>query len=119
MTARSFGSFIRRRRESLRGKRAGYSLRAVAKAIEVQPSYLSKVERGLDGPPSERTILRLARVLDVDPDVLLAMAGKVSSELQAIIRRRPELMSELLHELKDLPEDAVLRIVRDVRDGTW
>jgi hypothetical protein len=51
--------------------------------------------------------------------MLLAMAGKVSSDLQAVIRKRPELFGTLIRELKDMPEHAVLRLVREVRDGTW
>ena len=51
--------------------------------------------------------------------MLLALAGKVSGELQAIIRRRPKLFAELIRQLKDTPDDAVLRLVREVRDGNW
>ena len=49
----------------------------------------------------------------------LAMAGKVSSDLQDIIRRRPVLFSQLIRELKNLPDRAVVRLVREVRDGEW
>ena len=85
----------------------------------VQPSYLSKVERGLEGPPSEEKILALAGDLGEDSDVLLALAGKVSGELQSIIRKRPVLFAELLRQLKNTPDHAVLRLVREVRDGDW
>ena len=51
--------------------------------------------------------------------MLLALAGKVSGELQSIIRRRPQLFAELIHQLKDMPDHAVLRLVREVRDGDW
>ncbi len=115
----SFGDFIRQRREEKRATDPGYSLRRVAAAIGVEPSYLSKVERGEQPPPSEETILALARELDVDPDVLLALAGKVSKELQAIIRKRPQLFAQLIRQLKNLPDHAVLRLVREVRDGNW
>jgi HTH-type transcriptional regulator, competence development regulator len=87
--------------------------------VGVEPSYLSKVERGQQPPPSEKTIAALARELDQDPDVLLAMAGKVSGELQAIIRNRPKLFADLIRQLKDMPDHAVLRLVREVRDGEW
>ena len=61
----------------------------------------------------------LARELGEDPDVLLAMAGKVSSDLQEIIRKRPELFAELIRQLKKAPDHAVLKVVREVRDGDW
>ena len=96
-----------------------YSLRQVAGRIGVEPSYLSKIERGLEPPPGEATAIALARELEIDPDFLLAMAGKVSSELQTIIRKRPKLFADLIRALKDQPDHAVLRIVREVRDGKW
>jgi hypothetical protein len=43
----------------------------------------------------------------------------VSSDLQDIILRRPALMAELIREMKRLPAHAVLRLVREVRDGDW
>jgi transcriptional regulator with XRE-family HTH domain len=114
-----FGEFVRERREELRQKDRGFSVRQVAGRVGIQPSYLSKVERGEVAPPSESTIQKLAAELDVDSDVLLAMAGKVSSDLQEVIRKRPAVFAELLRELKEMPDHAVLRLVREVRDGEW
>jgi transcriptional regulator with XRE-family HTH domain len=115
----SFGRFIREARERRQGDDASFSLRQVAQRIGVEPAYLSKVERAEVAPPSEATIVRLARELDEDPDVLLAMAGKISSDLAAIIRKRPRLFAQLIRELKAMPDHAILRLVREVRDGDW
>lgn len=114
-----FGEYVRSRREEMRQADATFSVRGVAGRLGIQPSYLSKVERGEVAPPSEGTIVALARELDVDADVLLALAGKVSGDLQEAIRRRPELFGELIRQLKDMPDRAVLRLVREVRDGEW
>ena len=114
-----FGQHVRAVRERRQEGDPQYSLRKVAERVGVEPSYLSKVERGEVAPPSEATIVRLAEDLGEDPDVLLAMAGKVSGDLQDIIRRRPRLFAELLRELKTAPEHAILRLVREVRDGEW
>jgi transcriptional regulator with XRE-family HTH domain len=114
-----FGAFVREVREALRAKDRQYSVRQVAGRIGVQPSYLSKVERGDVGPPSEDTVVRLAEELGEDPDVMLALAGKVSSDLLETIRKRPRLFADLIRELKDMPDRAVLRLVREVRDGDW
>lgn len=115
----AFGDYARQKREELRSEDRRYSLRKVAERIGVEPSYLSKIERGDQAPPSEEKIVALARDLDEDSDVMLALAGKVSSDLQQIIRKRPELFAQLIRQLKDMPEHAVLRLVREVRDGAW
>lgn len=114
-----FGAYVRECRERLRAGDATYSLRAVAQRIGVEPSFLSRVERGEAPPPSEAKIVALAKELGQDPDALLAMAGKVSSDLQDAIRQRPELFAALIRELKDAPDHAVRGIVREVRDGEW
>jgi transcriptional regulator with XRE-family HTH domain len=114
-----FGTYIRQVREKHRESDVSFSVRQVALRIGVEPAYLSKVERELVSPPSEATILRLANELDEDADVLLAMAGKVSSDLQQIIMKRPELLSALIRTLKGLPDEAIVSIVREVRDGDW
>ena len=116
---KSFGEYVRLRREALRERDEAFSVRQVAQRIGVEPSFLSKVERDEVPPPSEARIVDLARELGEDPDVLLALAGKVSSDLQAAIRKRPELFAELIRALKDMPDRAVLRLVREVRDGRW
>ena len=117
--SKTFGEYLRQRREQLRAEDPEFSVRKVAARIGVQPSYLSKVERGEQAPPSEAKIVLLAEALREDPDVLLALAGKVSGDLQKVIRRRPKLFADLIRELKDVPDHAVLRIVREVRDGNW
>lgn len=114
-----FGDYLRKAREARRAGDARFSVRQVASRVGIEPSYLSKIERGEQPPPSEETIVLLAHDLGEDPDVLLAVAGKVSKELQRIIRHRPKLFSELLRQLKDAPDHAVLRLVREVRDGNW
>jgi transcriptional regulator with XRE-family HTH domain len=115
----SFGSYIRKRRERLNADDKSMSLRQVAMRIGVEPAFLSKIERDVAPPPSEGKIVALAEVLGEDPDLLLAMAGKVSSDLQAIIRKRPQLIAELLRQLKEQPDHAILSIVRNVTDGDW
>jgi transcriptional regulator with XRE-family HTH domain len=114
-----FGKYVRERREELRAGDRRFSVRQVAARIGVEPSYLSKIERGEQPPPSEKTIVALAEVLELDADVLLALAGKISSDLERIIRKRPRLFAELIRELKNAPENAILRLVREVRDGRW
>ena len=115
----TFGNHARTARERRRSRNRTFSVRQVARRIGVEPAYLSKIERDQVSPPSEATIRRLAEELDEDPDVLLAMAGKVSSDLREIILRRPRLFADVLRQLKEMPDHAILRVVREVRDGSW
>ena len=115
----TFGNHARTARERRRSQNRAFSVRQVAQRIGVEPAYLSKIERDQVSPPSETTIRRLAEELDEDPDALLAMAGKVSSDLRDIILRRPRLFADVLRQLKEMPDHAILRVVRGVRDGSW
>lgn len=115
----TFGEYIRKNREALKAEDKRFSLRQLAHRIGVEPAYLSKIERGDVAPPSEAKIRALAEELELEPDMLLAMAGKVSTDLLDIIRKRPQLFAELIRELKTLPDHAILRIAREVRDGDW
>ena len=114
-----FGAHIRELREELLKDSKEFSVRKVAIKIGVEPAFLSKVERDIVPPPSETKIIALADLLGADRDVLLAMAGKVSSDVLEVIRGRPVLFAELVRRLKEEPDHAVLRVVRDVKDGDW
>jgi transcriptional regulator with XRE-family HTH domain len=114
-----FGIYVRSRREALRAEDRSFSVRQVAGRVGIEPSYLSKIERGDQPPPGEATIIAIANELGEDPDILLALAGKVSTDLRDAILKRPALFAELIRELKNQPDHAVLRIVREVRDGEW
>ena len=115
----TFGSYIRMQREALKAEDRHFSVRQVAKRIGVEPAYLSKIERDEVAPPSEIKIIAIAEELGEDADLLLAMAGKVSSDLLDVIRDRPKVFAELIRQLKSQPEKAILRVVREVRDGEW
>ena len=115
----NFGKLIRKSRLQAQSKDRNFSLRKTAERVGIQPSYLSKIERGELPPPGEDVICKLSKELNLDTDVMLAMAGKVSTELLEVIRSRPELFATLLRELKSAPDHAVLKLVREVRDGEW
>jgi len=115
----TFGEYVRQRRENLAESDRAFSVRQVAKRVGLEPSYLSKIERGEQPPPGEDEICRLAKELGDNPDLLLAMAGKVSTDVLNTIRARPMLFAELLRELKTRPDKAINRLVQEVRDGEW
>jgi HTH-type transcriptional regulator, competence development regulator len=114
-----FGSYIRNKRVEMQKVDSSYSLRQLAMRVGMEPSYLSKLERGEQSSLSEEKIVALAAELGEDPDLLLALNGKISSDVQAIIRKRPQLFAKLIRELKNTPDQAVTKLVREVRDGNW
>ena len=97
MTTETFGSRVRCERE-----RQKIGLRQAAKEIGVSPTYLSMVERGEFNPPAEDKIRAIGKLLALDEDELLALAGKVSSDLTAIIRDNPKEMASFLRSMKGL-----------------
>jgi transcriptional regulator with XRE-family HTH domain len=115
----NFGDHVRGLRERRANHELGFSLRQVASRCGVTPAYLSRVERDEVPPPGEETLVKLSDELGENRDVLLAMAGKISSDLRAVILARPKLFAELIRSMKSMPDNAVLRIVREVRDGDW
>ena len=114
-----FGEHIRQARQAIQEGDRAFSLRQVAARVGIEPAYLSKIERGVFPPPSKEVIVKLAGVLGEDKDVLLALAGKLSGDLQQIIMQRPRLFAELLRQLREVPDHAILRVVREVKDGQW
>lgn len=119
MHGEAFGDIIRKLRERRMETNQAFSLRQVATRCGVTPAYLSRVERGEVAPPGEETLIKLAHELGEDPDVLLAQAGKISADLRSAILARPQLFAELIRAIKTMPDNAVLHIVRGVRDGSW
>lgn len=110
----TFGTRIRQLREA-----RGFSLRQLAKAIPIDPTYLSRVENEAlpaGQSPKEETILRLAAVLEEDGDVLLGMAGKISPDIQAVIAKRPRMFAALIRKLRETPDDVLDDLVQD---GEW
>jgi transcriptional regulator with XRE-family HTH domain len=85
----------------------GWGLRKFAKAVGVSPTYLSKIERGEFPPPAEDKVVAIADALGQDRDELLALAGRVASDLADVIRDRPRELGALLRAIRDLPPEAV------------
>jgi transcriptional regulator with XRE-family HTH domain len=112
----TFGDFVRSARERLKRDDARFSVRQVARRVGVEPAYLSKVERNHVAPPSETKICRLAAELGEDEDVMLALGGKIATDLQQIIRHRPQLFGSLLRHLGGAPEEVVSDIERQVKE---
>jgi HTH-type transcriptional regulator, competence development regulator len=102
-----FGARIRQEREERR-----IGLREMAKKIGVSPTYMSKIERDEFSPPAEDKVLKIADILEIDRDILLALAGRVGSELTEIIMERPREMAEFLRVSHFLTTDDLARMTK-------
>lgn len=110
--AGSFGATVRRLREEQK-----IGLRKFAQVVGMSPTYLSKVERDEFKPPTEEKVRAIAKALSQDPDELLALAGRVASDLTDIIQRHPREMATFLRaanglsaeEVRGLAEEALRR----------
>jgi transcriptional regulator with XRE-family HTH domain len=115
----TFGELVRRRRLEKFSANRAYSLRQLAHRIGIEPSYLSKIERGREAPPGEEAVRRIASELEQDPDTLLALAGKVPSDLVEIIHERPAAVAELLRSVRHMSSSRVNEISKQIREGNW
>jgi transcriptional regulator with XRE-family HTH domain len=97
-----FGRRIRQLREARKKDNPRYSLRKFAEAVGVSPTFLSKVETGEFAPPAHERIKKMAELLEVDADELLALANKVDPDLKEIIQDRPKAMADFLRTARDL-----------------
>jgi transcriptional regulator with XRE-family HTH domain len=79
--------------------RTGLTARQAALQAEISPSYLSRVLAGERDYPSDDAILRLARVLEIDPpELLLAEAGRVRP--RASRELGPEDMEKVMQTIR-------------------
>jgi transcriptional regulator with XRE-family HTH domain len=67
---------------------ADVALRALARAVDVAPSYINDIENDRR-VPSEPVLRRIAAELDLDANQLLAAAGRVGEGARDYIRANP------------------------------
>ena len=72
----SFGSQLRQIRRD-----AGFTQRQLADVAGLDFSYISKLENGHNPPPAADTIVRLCKAMGVTPEPLLALTGKLPSDV--------------------------------------
>jgi len=105
----TIGEFIRRERES-----KGLKLREMARLIGASATFLSKVETE-DWKPGEEKLRKIAEILECDADVLLALADKVSSDLEDIIKENPRELAALLRTTKGMTADEMEKLAREAQ----
>jgi transcriptional regulator with XRE-family HTH domain len=102
----TFGERLRELR-----KAKNLSQRALAEKVDINFTYLSKVEsEKLDFAqyPSEELIRKLAKALDADVDELLLLAKKIPPDIRERVIERPDAFRKIA-SLDDETLDAVLK----------
>lgn len=84
----AFGDRIRELRELKKAVDPTFSLRQFAERVGISATFLSKVERGEFDPPAPDKIKRMAELLGIDADELLAIAD---------LRNHPEWLATLIN----------------------
>lgn len=102
----TFGKLIRQAR-----KDKGLSQRELAKLVEVNYTYLSKLENDHAGtPPSEDVIERLGLHLELDAQELIYLAGRITEDDERIfeefVKQNYKEMPVLFRKLKNNPKFA-------------
>jgi len=80
----SFGHLFREIRQS-----TGYSIKSLAPKLNVNYSYLSKIENN-HTLPSEEFIKRASKLFGYDKEELLLKAGKLPDDVVKILRDNPK-----------------------------
>lgn len=95
----------------------------MARRIGVSPTYLSMVERGQVPPPAEDKIVAIADIIGSKRDELLALAGKISSDVEGLIIDVPEMAdlvrtaAEAQISIPDFIQKAVIAIEENSQPG--
>ncbi len=115
----AFGRRIRELREAKKRLDPKFSLRQFALAAGISATFLSKVETGEFDPPGSDKIKRMAELLGVNADELLAQAGKVDPELPGIILDQPKAMADFLRTAREkrISEKQLIELTRMIREG--
>ena len=87
----------------------------MAKMIGVSPTYMSKVERDEFPPPAEDKVRAIANIIRCDVDELLALAGRVSSDVAEIIKRQPAELAALLRTANGMSAEQIARLTRQAQ----
>jgi transcriptional regulator with XRE-family HTH domain len=100
-------TFGKRLREARRNK--GFSQRDLAGLVDVDYTYLSKLENDRAGyPPKDDVIRALAHHLDLDAEELSYLAGRITAEdakvVQDLAKTHQKQMPVLLRTIRDNPE---------------
>lgn len=113
----SFGQMLRRFR-----LRAGLTQNALAEAMVIDFSYLSKIEKGTVKPPVADKLEKAAEKLGLDDEereALFAAAAAATDDFESWVLRSPDAQ-ELYRNIRSMPEadhaEVFRSLIQQVRD---
>ena len=108
--AKSLGDLIREARTP-KG-----SLRDFAKKLDITPSYLSDIENDRR-IPAEEVLRRIAELLELKFDVLMAKAGRFGEDADRYMRKHPTV-GVLFRQLSEsnLADDDLAKLLKKAED---
>lgn len=107
-----FGKALRELRAS-----RGISLRSFADQLGVSATYLSQVEQCNAPSPTADRIQHMAKLLNANPDPLLAMAGRIPDELAELIHRHPIELPRLIRLVADWNSEDIASLVSKLENA--
>jgi len=84
------------------------TLRQLAEKIDIAYGHLSDLERGVKPPPSEKVIINISSILNIDKDTLLKAAKKIDPQITDYVSRQPKA-ADFLRMAQE----------RDFNNGDW
>ena len=98
--SQSFGQLIRQAR-----KDKGYSQRELAKFVELDFTYLSKLENDrADYPPKENVIRSIAHHLNLNAEELIFLAGRIPEHDEEFLKQNYKAMPALFRRIRENPD---------------
>lgn len=96
----TFGQIIHQARTDNR-----YSQRELASRVEIDFTYLSKLESDLsDYPPKEYVVRQLAHYLSLDKEELMCLTGRLPERYQDILKQNYKAMPALFRWMRQNPD---------------
>ena len=112
--------------EKMRDLRAARGLAAkdMAAGLGVSPAYLSALEHGQRGRPNRRFVHRVCQYLGIiwdEAEDLQRLADlshpRVTVDTSGLSAQATEFANRLAEKIEDLPEEAILRMMAEVKGG--
>ncbi|MEL6580048.1 MAG: helix-turn-helix transcriptional regulator [Cyanobacteria bacterium J06621_12] len=107
-----FGELIRQAR-----KEQKYSQRELAKLLQIDFTYLSKLENNrADYAPKEDIIRGLAKHLNLDEEQLIFLSGRIPQQEEDLLKQHYKDLPVLFRRMRENPEFAQ-KVFREAADA--